>query len=585
VTAPRAHTLRQIRHLQFWLRLLSRLLPDERRIPLFWAALIGFLGAGAALAFQAGSAALQYLFTFGHIGGQVATFRLLSPLQRLAIPALGGAAAGVVLLLARRLARRPTTDYMEAIALGEGEVPVRTSLARSAAALFSIASGAAIGREGPLVQLAALAGSIAARLRRMAPARVRLLVACGAAAGIAAAYNAPIAGALFVAEIVLGSIAMESLGPLLIASVASVLTMRSVAGDGPLYSLSAIHAFHAWELLLFALLGVVCAAGAHLLLKILRASRWLFDRLAGPLPLKLGLGGLAVGLAALWNPAVPGNGRSMLQEMRGGTLGPAAVAVLLGLKLGVVALVFGSGAVGGVFTPILFGGAAIGFLFSNAAAVLLPGALLECTTYAAVGMGAFLAAATQAPVMAIFMVFEMSLQHQVLLPSMVAAVAAYVAARSLGAAPIYAEALRAGPRSVFDRPLGQVCAGEMMRTRPATVEPGAKFREVALRFLRAPARELFVVDRSGRFVGAILLPDVRPYLRDPYLAEVVSAIDILREDIPTIDSGLGLPEALALFSRCSHESLPVVAGPDGTLAGTILRSDLFRTVSELARRE
>jgi CIC family chloride channel protein len=586
-TANRLHgdALRQLRRLGLGLRLLQRFLPSERRAPLLWAALIGFLGAGAALLFEGAIDGVQWVLTGGHAGGQVETFRQLPPWQRVGVPLLGGLSAGLVLTLTSRLAKRKALDYMEAVALGDGVVPAQPSLLRTTAALFSIASGAAIGREGPLVQLAALAASVTGQLQRMAPARLRLLVSCGAAAGIAAAYNAPIAGALFVAEIIVGSIAMESLGPLIIASVVAALTTRIATGDAPLYAFAGFESAGPWELLLFAALGFVCAAGARLFLDALRGGRWLFARLPGPPWVRLGLGGLAFGLLAWWHPEVAGNGQSVIREMLGGSQEAAMVALLLGLKVAAVALVFGSGAVGGVFTPSLFSGAALGLLFAAAVQVLLPDAGLSPGGYAVVGMGAFLAAATQAPVMAILMIFEMSLQYQIMLPLMVAVVIATVAARSFGGPALYAEALQAGPRGVFDKPLGAVKAGELMRPGAPSVAPHARFGDVARCFLRAPARELFVAEADGRFAGAILLDDVQPFLRDPDVAEVVTARDIARDDVPAIGAETRLPEALGIFARCRHEQLPVVSGEAGTLVGAMLRSDLYMAVSELTRRE
>lgn len=581
----RGDLLQEVRRLQFWLRLVSKILPSERHVPLLWAVVIGFLGAGASLLFQALTHGLQWLLTGGHAAGHVDTFRALSDWQRIAVPTVGGACAGLVLLFSQRVVRQKAMDYMEAVALGDGVVPAKSSLLRSAAALFSIASGASIGREGPLVQLAALAASATGQLRRMAPTRLRLMVACGAAAGIAAAYNAPIAGALFVAEIVVGSIAMESLGPLILSSVIAALTTRLATGDAPLYAFADFHLASPWELLLFGLLGTVCAVGSNLFLKVLRGGRLMFTRVPGPRWLHLALGGLATGLLAWGWPEITGNGQSVIREMLGGRYDVGVVALLLGLKVAAVALVFGSGAVGGVFTPSLFSGAAIGLLFASVVRFAFPDLGIVPAGYAVVGMGAFLAAVTQAPVMAILMIFEMSLQYQIMLPLMVAAVIAHVAARTLGADSLYGDALRAGPRSVFDKPLGKVTAGEMMRARPVSVTPQARFSDVARRFLRAPAHELFMAAEDGRLHGAIHLADVQPFLRNADIAEVVSARDIAHEDVPIIEPAMPLPEALGVFSRCNYESLPVVSGSEHRLVGELLRSDLMLAVSELARRE
>ncbi|WP_172682542.1 chloride channel protein [Verrucomicrobium spinosum] len=163
--------------------------------------------------------------------------------QRLLLLTMGGLMAGFVLQWGTRWKRQEsTTDYMEAIALGDGNIPIRASLMKSLSALVSIASGASIGREGPLVQLAAMAASTLGRLWKSGMAQRRLLVACGAAAGIASAYNAPLTGAMFVAEVVLGTLAFETLGPLLFSSVVATATVRHVFGEAALYQVEVLNA-------------------------------------------------------------------------------------------------------------------------------------------------------------------------------------------------------------------------------------------------------------------------------------------------------------------------------------------------------
>ncbi len=196
----------------------------------FWAASIGFLGALAAVAFREGIRLFELALT-GHVGGLVLSASLIPWWERILVPVVGGLLAGLVMHYgARALQARRAVDYMEAIVVGNGVIGARSTLIRSVASLFTIASGGSIGREGPMVQLAALIGSKIGNLVHAPVPRLRLMVACGAAAGITSAYNAPIAGAMFVAEIVMGSIAMESFGPLLVASVTANATIHNFLG-------------------------------------------------------------------------------------------------------------------------------------------------------------------------------------------------------------------------------------------------------------------------------------------------------------------------------------------------------------------
>ena len=219
--------LRRLLRLKFWL--VEHLRLSERQLTLIWAALIGVLGALASEGFRRTSEILHHLAT-GSSAGIISSFVKLAWWQRLTVPTLGGLLAGLTLWFGNRLfasvRQKTTTDYMEAIVVGSGIISVRASIVKSVSALFSISTGASIGREGPLVQLSSLVASLVGRIRKMPIPQRRHLVACGAAAGIASAYKAPIAASLFVAEIILGTVVVESLGPLILASVVAAFVSQ-----------------------------------------------------------------------------------------------------------------------------------------------------------------------------------------------------------------------------------------------------------------------------------------------------------------------------------------------------------------------
>ena len=246
----------------------------------------------------------------------VESFGQLPVWRRVLIPALGGLLAGIVIWLGNRWRGNvTTTDYMEAVVLGDGKISARRSLTKCLSALFTIASGGSIGREGPLVQLSSLAASLAGRLQKWSTPRLRLLVGCGAAAGIASAYNAPIAGALFVAEIVLGSVAMEIFGPLVFASVIATLTVRGFLGATPLYDIPPFRLNRNWEIIPYVALGLTSGLLAPWFVRLLSASEQLFARIRLPVYLKMCLGGLIVGVLAIWHPEVCGNGYSAVNAI------------------------------------------------------------------------------------------------------------------------------------------------------------------------------------------------------------------------------------------------------------------------------
>ena len=235
--------------------------------------------------------------------------------MRIALPTIGGAIAGLLLMLAEKISPSSKADYMEAIAIGNGRIPVITSLLRSISSLFTIASGGSIGREGSMVQLSAMCASVAGQRIGMDSSRLRLLVACGAGAGITAAYNAPIASAFFVTEIVLGSIVINSFGPILVSAVVANIVMREMPGYHPVYALPNFPAVSEKEMVLFVILGGFSGLLAPQFLKLLKFSKQIFSSTPIPLPIRLAIGGLGVGIISVWVPEVWGNGYSVVNSL------------------------------------------------------------------------------------------------------------------------------------------------------------------------------------------------------------------------------------------------------------------------------
>ena len=258
--------------------------PGELEITLLWAGVIGFWASLASVAFRSLTKDFQWLLT-GERGSEVAAFAHLPWWKCLLIPVLGGALAGLTTYFGSQFKRRnSSTDYMEAIVLGDGVLSFRLSLFKSLSALFSIASGRLHWPRGSPCCSFPRSLPPGWGVRSMPTVRLRLLVACGAAAGIASAYNAPIAGALFVSEIVLRSLAMESFGPLVFSSVIATLTVRQLLGDNPLYEIAipTVRLHSNWEIILYLVLGLLAGVVAPLFLGPLRYSERLFSKLAIP---------------------------------------------------------------------------------------------------------------------------------------------------------------------------------------------------------------------------------------------------------------------------------------------------------------
>jgi chloride channel protein, CIC family len=569
-----------------WLLLRERLAPEEAHANLMWAALIGFIGALATMVFREGIHGFQWLLA-ERSTSLVETARGLPWWERLLLPAAGGVAAGLILLASRRIGGgKAVSDYMEAIAIGDGRIGVRQSLARSLSSLFSIASGGSIGREGSMVQLAAMAASVLGRVTPMPPARLRLFVACGAAAGITSAYSAPIAGALFIAEIVLGSIAMDSFGPLLVAAVVANVTMRTFPGYSAPYEMPPFPDIAGAEMILFAVLGALAGVLAPLYLRLLEAAKSGFGRLALPLPARMGLGGLIVGAISVRVPEVWGNGYSVVNSMLHQEWLWFAVLTVVLCKVLATAATTGSGAVGGVFTPTLFVGAALGSLFGYAAHALWPAATSAPFAYAMVGMGAFIAGATHAPLMAIVMIFEMTLSYQIVLPLMLGCVIAYFFARAQRESAMYSAAVRQGRGAPGALSWQSLAVAELIKPAVPCVEEDAPFAEVERAFLEHPVRYVYVLDRERRFAGVIALQQIKQRLLRRGSQPEPRVEELVQRGFPLLTPEMRLGDALQKFFVHHGERLPVVASDtDRRLLGVVSKSDLLLQIREAARAD
>lgn len=558
-------------------------MPDWQ-VMLWWSIPAGLLGALATELFRSALFGLDQL-VLGQGGGLVAIAIHLPPWLRVLSPTLGGLLAGGLLTLTlSRSATAPQakSDYMEATVLGDGSIPVRPSLIRSGASLISIASGGSIGREGSMVQLAALSASLLGRLLHFPVDRLRLLVACGAAAGITSAYNAPIAGAFFVAEVVLGSMAMESLGPIMLASVVANITMREFPGYHAPYFMPEFPSVAGPEVLLFIILGIFVGGASALFLRGLSSSRQLFERLVLPLPLRLALGGLVVGLISVWWPEVWGNGYSVVNSVLHSPWSITALLLLLVAKAIATLSTVGSGAVGGVFTPALFFGCLMGDVFGQAIHTLWPHATSAPFAYAIVGMGAFLAGATQAPLMAILMIFEMTLSYQVMLPLMTACVIAYFVARSANAGSMYDITLRRTAKRDEQLRLRTLHMRDLVQPAQTVVHLEEGLEVMRKLFRQYPVKYLYVTDSQDRFLGVVPLKKLGASESANHLMQSCAA-DFLANDITPLTSDMTLAEALQRFIDHAGERLPVIDSLNSrVLLGVVNKSTLLATYVRLS---
>jgi CIC family chloride channel protein len=574
------------RHSLKALQVRDHLVLSEEALHLLMAGGVGLMGGVIDVLFYLSIEGVQRVL-LGHPGQTlVQVANALPPVWRVLTPLVGGLAAGAVLYWGVRLGGpERSTNLLEVVVAGDGRLPFRRGIIRAVSSLMSIGTGASIGREGGITQLSATAASKWGQLQGWQPYRLRLLVACGAAAGMAAAYNAPITGAIFAAQIVLGNFSMNLFAPLLCASVVSSMLTRSFFGIHPWYVVPNYDFTSIVQLPWFVVLGFFAGVLGATFMKLMRASREIFKKIP-PLYARLGAGGLLVGVIAIAFPEVWGNGYEVTNQM---IEQPMTFNALLGIffaKLLATVITVGSGAVGGVITPTLFLGAGLGSLFESA---LKHGGLapahLPAGIFALVGMGSMFAATTRSPLLAIVMVLEISLNYSLMPALMLSCAISTLVSRGLYANSVYTEPLRLRSLEMESGRLGaatEQTVGDMMRAPVIPVRETATLPEVAGRFLTGPNNFLPVVDARYQLLGVVALQDLKEFLGAGSEMSAFIAWDLMRPIPPCLKPDQKLLDALPTLLASEQRNVPVVnTFEENRLVGSVMRAEALAALSEM----
>jgi len=511
--------------------------------------------------------------------------------RKLLAPATGGLLCVLIInYLSREAKGHGVPDVMEAVALRSGRIRPRVVLGRMFASAVCIASGGSVGRECPIVQIGSALGSTIGQWLRVDQRRLRTLVACGAAAGIAGTFNAPVAGSLFAAEVILADFGVAQFSPIVISAVAATVVGHHFLGDMPAFVVPTYSLVSYSELFAYAGLGLVCGLAAIAFVRVLYLMEDVLDRARRMWPpLKAAMGGLAVGVIALWFPHVYGVGYQAISAALAGDLGWQLLVALIGLKILATSITIGSGGSGGIFAPSLFIGAMTGGAVGSLVHALWPGATAGPGAYALVGMAAVVGAATHAPITAILIIFELTTDYKIMLPLMISTTIATLLATRLQRGSIYTlKLLRRGVDIYAGRDvsvLKHLLVRDAMRSDPVTLPPGAGILDVIAKFAEHPGTSLFVVDQDGRLLGVIGADESRAVMANAASYEqLLIAEDLMHErGFPTVSPDDTLADVMRRLSRYRGE-VPVLE--DGRLVGAMWPEDVIAHYNtELFKRD
>jgi CIC family chloride channel protein len=481
-------------------------------------------------------------------------------------------------------------DVMYRVSVKGGVIPLMPVLAKTVAAAVVIGTGGSVGAEGPVVVLGAGTASKLGRWMKASPNRLRTLAGCGAAAGLSAAFNAPIAGVIFGIEKITGTAGGMALAHYVVGSILAATVSRGIFGNRPVLQMPSEFGVHSpWEMILYAVLGLVCGIVAVLYSRGVWRAQDLFAKLRSPW-MRITLGALIIGaLDLMFRQDLWGHGH---QSLNLGIVAARSGLFLLGLtaaKLIATAVTFGAGGTGGVFTPALFIGATLGGAFGVVAQHLFPASPVLPGAMALVGMAGLVAGATHAPLTAIFMVFEMTGDYALILPLMLTSVLAYMVSRRLHPESIYTEwlvrrgvVLSQGADAVV---LARATVADCYHRDPITVPAWADVRTILELTRDSRQTEFPVVSVHGRLVGMLS----RETLRELDIGtppEAVLATDLARLFVKPVTPEDSLLTAMRRLGAVDVDYLPVVSVRDhGRLVGLVGRHDLTAAYDKLMAEE
>ncbi|MEA2030976.1 MAG: chloride channel protein [candidate division Zixibacteria bacterium] len=553
------------------------------------ALVIGLLGGLCAVGFRE-LINLCQLAGWWKSGDLVDHIRSLPWWWKISTPAFGGLLVGLITYyFAREAKGHGVPEVIEAVALRGGRIRPRIVVAKMVASGICIGTGGSVGREGPIVQIGSSLGSTIGQWLKLDRRRMRTLVGCGAAAGIAATFNAPVAGALFALEVILSDFGVAQFSPIVISSVSATVISQYFLGSSPAFNVPSYSLVSPFELFNYAFLGLIAGLMAVLFIKALYGFEDFFDSISLYPPLKTTIGGIIIGLIALVFPQALGVGYETINQALSGNMVLGLLLILAVVKIIAVSATIGSGGSGGIFAPSLFIGAMVGGVIGVLAGNIWPDSVASPGAYALVGMAAVVAASTHAPITAIVIAFELTNDYKIILPLMISCIIATILAMHLKKASIYSlKLLRRGVdihKGKSINVLQNQQVSTIMRKEFATVPVNAPLMFVLSKLIEQPSHSIFVINKNRQLCGLITLDEIRPVISDTQiLGSLLIAKDLMVEcGFPIFRPTDSLSDVMRRITGHVYES-PVVENNE--IVGSLWPDDLIRRYNkELFKRD
>ncbi|MBN2538940.1 MAG: chloride channel protein [Deltaproteobacteria bacterium] len=550
---------------------------------IFMAIIVGILGGYGAIVFRL----LILFFQSAFFGAGVTGTTFLDHVMalpwyaKLIPPVIGGLLVGPIVYFFAREARGPgVSESMEAVALRGGMIRKRVFFVKILTSAISIGSGGSVGREGPIVQIGSAAGSLIGQITRISADRMRTLVGCGAAAGIAATFNAPIAGVMFAMEIIIGNYGISMFSPIIISSVMGTVISRIHLGDYPAFFVPHYTLVSPAELPFYMILGIVAGLVGVLFTTLLYKTEDLFNMMKIPAYTKAAVGGLMVGTIGIFIPYIYGVGYDTITLALWEDLPWYLLIILVFVKIIATSVTVGSGGSGGIFAPSLFLGAMAGGAFGHGIHHLFPAITATPGAYSLVGMGAVLAATTHGPIHAILIIFEMTGNYKIIVPLMFACIIGYVIASQINRESIFTQKLvRRGVDIKAGREVNimkSLLVKDAMTKDVETVPEDMHLNKLLEHTFSSKRSSFPVVDRQGLLCGIITFQDFKEVVYEEGLGDLVVVKDISIPNVITITGNKSLDEALKKIGLKNIEQLPVVdENNPRKIVGILSRRDIF----------